>query len=71
MKKSLPEVCYACGSKHARPRNIGGKRYFLCDQCYAHHVWANHIAVEYLRNKGSDNGDDERKKQECEAATLI
>ncbi|MGB4428916.1 MAG: hypothetical protein WBI48_04675 [Thermacetogeniaceae bacterium] len=71
MKKSLPEVCYACGSKHARPRNIGGTRYFLCDLCYAHHVWANHIAVEYLRNKGSDNGDDERKKQECEAATLI
>ena len=71
MKKGLHEVCYACGNKHALRRNIGGTRYFLCDQCYAHHVWANHIAVEYLRNKGSDNGDDERKKQECEAATLI
>ena len=69
--KGLPEVCYACGRKHALPRNIGGTRYFLCDQCYAHHVWANYIAVEYLRNKGSDNGVADRKKRKCEAASVI
>lgn len=71
VKNRLHELCYACGNKHALPRNIGGTSYFLCDQCYAHHVWANHIAVEYLRNKGSDHGAADGKKQECEAATVI
>jgi hypothetical protein len=54
--------CYACGSKHARPRNVGGTQYYLCDQCYAHHVWANHKAVEYLKSKRSDNGNAGTKK---------
>jgi len=46
-------ACYACRSRFARPRDIGGTLYFLCDECYEQHIWANSKAVECLR---SDRG---------------
>lgn len=54
-KASKGIICYACGSKAAKPRDIGGTLYFLCDECYKQHIWANYKAVEYLKNQKSNN----------------
>lgn len=51
-------LCYACGAVSAKPRNIGGTRYFLCDTCYNHHIWANLKAVESLKNKNTSSGNN-------------
>lgn len=50
-KVSKGVFCYACGIKNAKPRDIGGTIYFLCDECFEQHQMANLKAVEYLRNK--------------------
>lgn len=53
MRKAGKEVCvcYACRSRSARARSVGGTRYFLCDECYELHKSANRQVVEYLRNR--------------------
>lgn len=62
MEKSLKCVaCYACRDKLARPRDIGGTLYFLCDECFNQHIWANFKAVEYLKNKSNKNIKSHRK----------
>lgn len=43
--------CYACDTEDAKPRDIGGTIYFLCDECFEQHQIANLKAVEYLKNK--------------------
>jgi uncharacterized membrane protein len=46
-------VCYACRSRPARARSIGGTRYFLCDECYELHKRANRQMMEYLNQRRS------------------
>ncbi|MDD4360766.1 MAG: hypothetical protein PHV50_09475 [Syntrophaceticus sp.] len=48
--------CYACNTKDAKPRDIGGTIYFLCDECFEQHQMANLKAVEYLKNKKMKRG---------------
>lgn len=55
---STEMVCYACRNRLARPRNIGGTLYFLCDKCFNQHVWANFKALEYMKTKSPDFGDN-------------
>lgn len=60
-KASKGMICYACGSKAAKPRDIGGTLYFLCDECFNQHIWANFKAVEYLKNQKNKNMKSHRK----------
>ncbi|HHV35796.1 MAG TPA: hypothetical protein GXX59_09555 [Syntrophomonadaceae bacterium] len=60
-KASTGMTCYACRNKHAKPRNIGGTMYFICDECFNQHIWANFKALEYLKTKRPGFGDKNMK----------
>lgn len=72
-KVSKGVFCYACGIKNAKPRDIGGTIYFLCDECFEQHQMANLKAVEYLRNKRikknhrNASDTDKAKESRCPA----
>lgn len=42
-------TCYCCDGP-AKPIDFEGSTYYMCDACYAIHVWANKAAVVLLRN---------------------
>lgn len=37
--------CYACSSDNAKPRDVAGTRYDICDSCWAIHLRQNARAV--------------------------
>jgi hypothetical protein len=50
-KASIPRpICYACNNP-GHPRDIGGTKYYLCDQCYQIHVLNNWLAVAALQGQ--------------------
>ncbi|MEG3066666.1 MAG: hypothetical protein RQM95_00005 [Syntrophaceticus schinkii] len=70
-KASTGMVCYACKNKLARPRDIGGTRYYLCDQCFNQHIWANFKALEYLKTKRDSSSGKNMKGHRKDSSSGI
>lgn len=72
MKKASTGIaCYACRNKLARPRDIGGTRYYLCDQCFNQHIWANFKALEYLKTKRDSSSGKNMKGHRKDSSSGI